>query len=204
MLRIIKTSFSYDCGSPWIIKDCSVEFGSPGTYLISGGNGSGKSTLMDMITGFKKPAMGDVFINNVNLYSSTKTISSLRKIISYMPASLRMPLYLDVSYILDMWMGGYFRDELISALNLHPFMDHKYHSLSDGYRNRVHLAVALSRGAFVLLDEPLKSQDDELKKIFPELISKCRAGRTFIVTSPNIIDDVKWDKKFVLDRGMLK
>jgi len=121
-----------------------------------------------------------------------------------MPSSLRMPLYLDLPYILDMWMGGYYREELIAALNLGPFMHHKYQSLSDGYRHRVHLAVALSRGAIVLLDEPLKSQDDELKKIFPKLISKFHAGRTFIITSPNNMDDIKWDKKFVISDGVLK
>ena len=204
MLKVVKTSFSYDCMSPWVIKDCSVEFESPGLYLVSGGNGSGKSTFMDMLTGFKRPTSGDIVINNVNLYTSAKAVKSLRQIISYMPSSLRMPLYLDVPYILDMWMGGYFREELITALNLRPFMHHKYQSLSDGYRHRVHLAVALSRGAIVLLDEPLKSQDDELKKIFPKLISMCNAGRTFIITSPNIIDGVKWDKRFVISQGALQ
>ncbi len=186
-----------------MIKDCSVEFKSPSVCLINGGNGSGKSTFMEMMTGFKRPVSGDVIINNVNLYASNKAVSSLRRIISYMPASVRMPLYLDVSYMLKLWMGGFFKDELVSSLGLSHFMGHKYHSLSDGYRNRVHLAIALSRGAFVMLDEPLKSQDDELKELFPELIQKYSAGRTFIVTSPNIIEGVNWDKKFVLSRGAL-
>ena len=203
MLHISNVSFSYGSMYPFIIRDCSTEFDSPGIYLISGTNGCGKSTLMDIISGFKSPSNGRILINKIDLYSSQKSISTLRKIISYMPSSLRMPLYLDVSYLLDLWMGSICKNELISVLNLSPFMNHKYHSLSDGYRNRVHLAVALSRGSFVLLDEPLKSQDEELKRIFPELINTCANGRTFIITSPDNVDGLKYSKKFTLNRGVL-
>ncbi|MEI6092434.1 MAG: ATP-binding cassette domain-containing protein [bacterium] len=203
MLKIVNTSFSYGSLSPYIIRDCSAEFESPGVSLISGSNGCGKSTLMDIMTGFKSPHAGNVFINNVNVYSSQKSVSTLRKIISYMPSSLRMPLYLDVSYLLNLWMGNLYKSELITMLKLSPFMDHKYYSLSDGYRNRVHLAIALSRGSFVFLDEPLKSQDEDLKKIFSDIITMSSKGRTFIITTPDNIDGLKHSKKLVLSRGVL-
>ncbi|MFH1224081.1 MAG: ATP-binding cassette domain-containing protein [Pseudomonadota bacterium] len=187
-----------------MLNKCAAEIPTPSMTLITGRNGSGKSTLLDILSGFKQPRLGQVRINNVELYSSERSVRELRTLVSYMPASLRLPAHLTVSYIFDLWGGSYFSNEILNALNLTDFMRHRYSQLSDGYKHRVNLAVCISRGGMVFLDEPLRSQDDELKKFFPEFISKYMKNRTLIATSPDVIDGVKWDKVYTLENGELK
>lgn len=203
MILISKVNFRYGKSSNLVLNDCSLGFSSLGKFLIVGENASGKSTLMDMLSGFKAPLSGSVKINNVDLYSSSASIRDLRRIISYMPSSLVLPPNLKVSYLLDLWSGPYFIDQLVRDLDIESFMDFQYRKLSDGYRNRLHLAIALSRGTYVLMDEPLKSQDDGLCLIFPSLIDKYLKGRTLILSSPNHIDNVKWNSVFKMQGGKL-
>lgn len=203
MINLESIEFSYDKFSSKVLANCSCEFASKSLNLILGDNGSGKSTLMDMITGFKRPQKGRVIINRAELYKPLCNVATLRKVISYMPSGLKLPPYLDVEYMLKLWMGSYHSHELIDALGLDDFMKHKYLHLSDGYKTRTHLAIALSRGGIVLLDEPLKSQDAELCKVFPRLLDLCSKGRTFIVSSPIVIDGVKWDSVLKLKGGKL-
>ena len=204
MINIQTIDFSYDKFSHKVLSNCSFNFYSTTKNLILGDNGSGKSTLMDMLSGFKKPQNGKVYINRVDIYKSAAAVTTLRKTLSYMPSALRLPPYLDVDYILKLWMGGYYSHDLVEMLGLNVFLRHRYLHLSDGYKTRVHLAIALSRGGVVLLDEPLRSQDEELCKLFPRLLDLCSKGRTFIVSSPIVIGGVKWDSTSRLKGGKLQ
>jgi len=204
LISLKKISFAYDRMSPNVLNECSADVVTPSKILILGRNGSGKSTLLDVITGFKKPASGGVEINGVELYSNETSVKELRTIVSYMPASLRLPPYHTVSYLLDLWGGSYFSKEMLESLNLTKFLDYKYAHLSDGYRHRLNLVISVSRGGMVFLDEPLRSQDDELKSFFPEFVSKYSKNRTLLVTSPNIIDGVEWNAVYKLEHGKLK
>lgn len=202
MLSIKNMSFSYN-GEDYVIDDCSAKFPARSNYIINGDNGSGKSTLMDILAGFKKPQKGSVLYNRVDMYKSEKHLQALRKTMSYMPSTLRLPPHLDVKYLVSMWMGSFYKEELTAMLGLGYFMDYRYSELSDGYRHRLHLAITLSKGSFVLLDEPLKSQDELLASIFPALLEVCSKGRTVIVSSPIFIDNVAWHKEFSLKEGKL-
>lgn len=204
LISLKNISFAYERISPKVLNGCSVDVSTPSKTLVIGRNGSGKSTLLDLMTGFKTPASGKVEINGVDLYSGERSVKELRTLISYMPASLRLPSNLTVSYLLDLWSGSYFSKGMIDSLDLNGFMDHRYVDLSDGYKHRVNLAISISRGGMVFLDEPLRSQDDELKRFFPEFISRYTKNRTILVTSPNIIDGVKWDAVHTLENGELK
>lgn len=203
LINIEGIDFSYEKFSQKVLSGCSASFDSNSINLILGENGSGKSTLMDVISGFKKPQNGSVVINRVKMYSGADTVPALRKIISYMPSALKLPPHLDVEYMLSLWMGAYRSSELLELLNLNNFMGHKYLHLSDGYKTRVHLAIALSKGSIVLLDEPLKSQDDELCNVFPKLLDISAKGRTIIVASPISIDGVKWNSVRKIKGGKL-
>lgn len=203
MINLSAIDFSYDVFSQKVLSDCSATFSSNSVNLLLGENGSGKSTLMDVMSGFKRPQAGSIKINRVEMYKDTDTVTSLRKIISYMPSGLKLPPHLDVQYMLSIWMGAYRSHELVELLNLNNFLGHRYLHLSDGYKTRVHLAIALSKGNIVLLDEPLKSQDEELCKVFPKLLGLSSKGRTVIVASPISIDGISWDSVRKIKGGKL-
>ncbi len=204
MIELNSIKFSYLRKEQLVLDGCSFCVKSSGLFLIVGDNGSGKSTLLDVITGFKQASEGNVFINGINVYKNSKSLNSISKIISYMPSSLRFPGTLRVSSIIELYCGPYFADELCKELGLEKFMDKKYTELSDGYKTRLALNVCLSKGAYLFLDEPLKSQDEELKKIFPTLLKKYTVGRNVLICSPQSIEGVKWDGVYQLQNGNIQ
>jgi ABC-type multidrug transport system ATPase subunit len=204
MLEINSIGFSYTRKGTAVINDCSFSLRTAGRCLIVGSNGSGKSTIMDIMTGFKQPPKGNVVINGIDIYKRTKSFSAASKLISYMPASLRFPNTIGVSSILELYAGPYFAQELCCDLGLDKFLDKKYYELSDGYRTRLALNICLSRGAYIFLDEPLKSQDEELKELFPQLLKKYTAGRTVVISSPHVLVGVEWDSVYKLHNGSVK
>ncbi len=204
MLELKSIKFSYTRKGPLVLNDCGLKIDSLGLYLVIGSNGSGKSTLMDVMTGFKQPREGKVLVNGVDVYSSTKAHDEVNRLMSYMPSSLRFPDHLYVDSILDMYAGPYFSKTLSQDLGIDKFLDKKYSELSDGFKTRLALNVCLSKGAYVFLDEPLKSQDDELKSMFPDILKKYTVGRTVVICSPQKISGLEWDSLYELDKGGLK
>ena len=203
MIEVNSVRFSYLRNGHIVLNDCSASFRSQGLFLIKGTNGSGKSTFLDVVTGFKMPLSGTVIINGINVYKNNNSLKAISRIVSYMPASLRFPNTLTVSYILQHYSGPHFFGELCKVLGLEEFKDKKYSELSDGYKTRLALSICLSKGAYIFLDEPLKSQDEDLKRIFPQILNKYTAGRSVVVCSPQAIQGIDWNNCYELRNGRL-
>ncbi len=203
MLELRSICFSYLVKGPLILDTLDLKLRGPGAFLILGNNGSGKSTLMDVVSGFKRPAQGKVIINGVDLYGTDTATYELSKLISYMPASLKLPNNLYVDDLLEFYAGPHHPQALCTELGLDKVRNKKYSELSDGYKTRLALNICLSKGAYVFLDEPLKSQDEQLRKLFPLILKKYASGRTVVVCSPHNIDAVEWNTSYAIKNGRL-
>jgi len=162
-----------------------------------GPNGSGKSTTMKMITGFLKPATGDVEICGVGM--SANPVDA-RRCIGYLPEGA--PAYADITtlsylnFIASMRrLTGRFKqqaiDYVISRIHLANVLHQPVGTLSKGYKRRVGLAQALLHNPDVLiLDEPTDGLDPNQKREVRSLIREISPDKAIIV-STHILEEVE-------------
>ena len=157
-----------------IFENFSYEFEEKGVYAVTGESGRGKTTLLRMISGLDKNYSGEIFgggfesvsyaFQEYRLFPALSAIENLTEATgaSYEEAE-KMLLSLCFSK---------------SDLNLRPA------ELSGGMKQRVSLARAfLKKSPVLLLDEPTKELDAELKSILYSLIKDESKSRLVIFVS---------------------
>lgn len=162
-----------------------------------GPNGSGKSTTMKMITGFLKPATGDVEICGISM--SMNPIGAQRYI-GYLPEGA--PAYADITtlsylnFIASMrGLSGRLKQQAINCvvnrIHLANVLHQPIGTLSKGYKRRVGLAQALLHNPDVLiLDEPTDGLDPNQKHEVRSLIREMSPDKAIIV-STHILEEVE-------------
>lgn len=147
---------------------------------IFGASGSGKSTLVHMISGLMTPDSGELYLDDVCLFSSRKRInlSPEKRRIAIVFQHARLFPHLGVKANL---LFGYKRcrpehrkispEALIEVLNLGHLMKRGVNRLSGGEKQRVALGRAvLANPRLLVMDEPLSALDDSLRyQIIPYL-----------------------------------
>lgn len=138
---------------------------------LIGPNGAGKSTLIRTLAGMQPSLAGDVFIDNTPL--DTKHYKQLSQLISVVLTDRTDPGNLTVFEIVSMgryphtnWFGSLMAediktiDEAIGMVGMLSFKERYFYSLSDGEKQRVMIARALSQDCpLVMLDEPTAHLD---------------------------------------------
>ncbi len=129
-----------------------------GTLLaLLGPNGAGKSTTMSIMTGFRPPVEGDVFINGINIFEEPEKAKSH---IGYLPEI--PPLYPDLtvseylSFAADLREAPHSRiKEVLQLLKLEDRENALIKNLSKGLKQRVGIAQSiLHKPKILVLDEP--------------------------------------------------
>lgn len=180
--------FSYpvrDSSVQFVDVDFQVETGE--VKAILGKSGTGKSTFMRILSGLEQQQIGDVYLETATGKSKvTQPTSPVSTVfqdynMSVFPwLTVSQNILLGSAKIKINSSGNTSFDEIInfifseteltkdnSILNKYP------KELSGGQRQRVQLSRALLSGAnFLILDEPVASQDEEFKSIFIDLIDK--------------------------------
>jgi len=168
-----------------------------GINLIVGPNGSGKSTLLKSVAGFIKPDRGSIYAKAGDRKIPTAFILYR---IGYVGEDVVLP-NIRVRDILAAFLGDE-APEVARELGLTDYLHKRYLELSAGYRRRVQLAIALGKGADVLLlDEPFANLDvfmvEPLKRILEDLRDK-----VILVTSHNVFD-LRISTLTLIDQGRL-
>ncbi len=141
---------------------------------IYGPSGAGKSTLLSIIAGITKPDSGRIMIDGDCLYDSELRINKPiheRKIgLVFQDGRLFPHLTVEgnLSYALNFTPvenQQFQLKEIVDLLEIRHLLKQKPHQLSGGEKQRVALGRALlSSPRLLMLDEPLASLDDRLKK----------------------------------------
>ena len=141
---------------------------------LFGPSGSGKSTLLSLIAGFVKPDSGHLILNGVTLFNSEEGINlapNLRRIGMLFQDGRLFPhlsIKNNLTYGLDLLSlesRVIHLSDVIEMLELVSLLEKRPYELSGGEVQRVALGRALLMSPkLLLLDEPLSSLDEKLKK----------------------------------------
>lgn len=168
-LTINNLSKAYD--GKEVLKNLDLELPDTGIFCILGDSGSGKTTLLRLIAGLETPDSGTI------AGIQGKKISFVFQNDRLMPGFSAFDNVAAVSSpdLAKLWLT---RFELDDADEKKPC------SLSGGMCRRVALARALAFGGdILLLDEPFKGFDSELKKrIIPYIIEFSEHALVVLVT----------------------
>lgn len=188
-LEVNNIWYNYENGNE-ALKNVSFKV-NPGAFLaIMGENAAGKTTLLKSIRGFLKPGRGDIKIWNRNVqgYSAAE----LARTVAYLSQNPNDYLFMPTVREELMFTRKNLKlkndgtiDQLLEKLQLGRYALLNPRDLSSGERQRVALAAVLAaEPQLIMLDEPTRGLDYELKKVLGEiLLERQKEGLTiFLVT----------------------
>ncbi len=193
MLEAINLTKQY--GEQVALKSLNLKVNAGEVYCLLGQNGAGKTTTINLFLGLLKPSEGKALINGVEVGSG-----SSNEWIAYIPEIVQ--LYGNMTGIenLDFFsrLSGHKldRDDLSRLLEKAGLQqkDHekKLASYSKGMRQKVGIAIALSKEAKVIfMDEPTSGLDpqatDEFTRICKEL---AKEGTSIFMATHDIFNAV--------------
>jgi molybdate transport system ATP-binding protein len=193
--------------------DVVLEIG-PGITILFGPSGAGKSTLLDCVTGLLKPRDGRIALGRRVLQDSASGIflPPQERKIAYLFQSPALFPHMTVEENAGFGLDRMSEDErraavfyLLEVFRVAHLARRKPGEISGGEAQRVALARALAPSPeAVLLDEPLKGLDAELKSsIVDDLRAWNRANPLPIVYVTHQRDEVDalGERVIALDRG---
>lgn len=193
MISIQNLNFSYLDNN--VFNNINIEFKSPGKYLIIGDNASGKSTFLNLLSGFLNFYDGKIYFDNIDV---SQNINSLRSLISYLPENIKFNSNMKVENLLKLF--NIKKNNEFDLLGID--CNKKYNSLSEAFRYRFIIFLALSFKKYLLIDDLYKLQDsnNNISKIINEHLK----GVTLITCSPKMINEIIWDSVYKITGRQIK
>jgi len=162
MLEAINLSKQYDNTHALVDLNLSVAPGE--VYCLLGQNGAGKTTTINLFLGLISPTSGNASINGVEVKPGNNT----NQMIAYIPEIVQ--LYGNMSGLENLNFFSRIAGFKHTATELHNLLnkaglqeeDHskKLSTYSKGMRQKVGIAIALSKNAkVILMDEPTSGLD---------------------------------------------
>lgn len=157
---------------------------------LLGTNGSGKTTLIKLAAGLLTPTAGKILIDGDTPCAKTKAKTA------YLPDRDFMPEWSKVNDTLDIY-DDFFEDfdrqkavEILKTLSVNA--SDRFRSLSKGTREKVQLAVTMSRRAeLYLLDEPIGGVDPATRDYILRTIISNYSENSTVVISTHLIADIE-------------
>ena len=197
-IRCEEISF-FGTGQSIILNEVSFQAESRHVLGIIGPNGSGKSSLLRCLAGLRRPDLGRITVDEIDV--SSLALHERAKRISYLPANPYMAW--PISVIEAVSLGRYphsrgiksNKDEArelvmsqLTALGLDHLRERSVNTLSSGEQMRVHLSrLFVTNANIILADEPTGNLDSINSKKIIELLKKVNAeyGVTVIYVTHN-------------------
>lgn len=191
MGKLIEIKHLYkNYGRKKVLEDFNLEIEEGKIIGILGPNASGKTTLIKIINGLLKQDEGVVFIDGQKPGEYTKSI------ISYLPDKTYIENWMKVkdilAYFKDFYSDFNYEKALVMLEDFGIEVKENFKNLSKGTKEKVQLALVMSRDARVyILDEPIAAVDPAARSYILEKIIKYfpKDATMFIVT--HLIADIE-------------
>lgn len=171
---------------------------------LLGPNGSGKTTLIKAINGLLSANEGNIKINDLSIGVETK------KQVAYLPERNYLDLEMKVLETIKFFKEFYDNFDENKAKNilstLEVSLNKKIKELSKGMREKVQLALVMSRDAdLYILDEPIAGVDPASREFILETIFKNRKQNSTVIISTHLIYEIEevLDEALILKNGNL-
>ena len=164
---------------------------APGRIVgLMGDNGAGKTTLLKILAGVLADWEGSVTVAGCTPGPDSKAV------VSYLPDTSFLPDRFTCSDAIGM-CADFFADfdaaratALIASLGVDA--SRKLKTLSKGQREKVQLALAMSRQAKVyLLDEPISGVDPAAREVLLQAIIRDLSPEALVLVSTHLIHDLE-------------
>lgn len=158
-----------------VLEDVSFDFPEAAVTALRGPSGCGKTTLVNIILGLIEPDAGDVLMP-----ASARTASVFQedRLIEHFSAARNVRLTAPAS-VTDKQIRS-----ALSELGLAQEGEKRVSEFSGGMRRRVAvIRAALFQPQFLLLDEPFKGLDEEMRERTAAFLRRnCAQATTILVT----------------------
>ncbi|MFI3115616.1 MAG: ATP-binding cassette domain-containing protein [Clostridia bacterium] len=172
MIKLEKICKSY--GENKVLEDFSFHFKKGEKYYINSASGQGKTTLLRIIMNLEQPDHGNVYVNG-----NLSVVFQEDRLIE------------NISVLKNIEFATKNNETLkkIELFGLKGFENAPISSLSGGMKRR----VAILRGMLynhdvLLLDEPFRGLDDEIKNI---VIKEIKALKSTVIITTHIKDEIE-------------
>jgi zinc transport system ATP-binding protein len=185
--------FSYSNVS--VLESINITIKEKDFLSIIGPNGGGKTTILKVILGLLEPNKGTVCVFNTSAKKA-------RKHIGYLPQHISFDFDFPISVHEVVLMGrlgkrGIGRKytetdvsvcmQALEKVGMQKYKTHELGKLSEGQRQRVFIARALStEPRLLLLDEPVSSVDTQWQQAFYELLHDLNKEITIVLVTHDI------------------
>ncbi len=203
MLQIQNLHKSY--GEYQALKGLDLSIGKGEIFCLLGQNGAGKTTTINLILGFLKPDEGTITIAGKEVRPGTTDTN-----IAYIPEIVMLYGYLSALENIDFFSrlaGKKYSREALSAYLVHVGLPSEVHTrrvqkFSKGMRQKVGIAIAIAKGAnVILMDEPTSGLDPKAADEFSAIVRQLGAeGKTVLMATHDIFNAVN----LATDIGIMK
>jgi len=207
MLEAIELSKKYD--STYALIDLNLSLKPGEVYCLLGQNGAGKTTTINLFLGIISPTGGKALINGVEVKPGNDT----NQMIAYIPEVVQLYSNMTGLENLDFFsrLAGFkhTKTELATLLNKAGLKgDHKkkLSAYSKGMRQKVGIAIALSKNAqVILMDEPTSGLDPKATAEFTSICKElANDNKSILMATHDIFNAVNVGTKIgIMKEGKL-
>ena len=174
-------NYKYSKNQPDILKDLELSAGAGEILSVLGGNGAGKSTLLKILSGILKPQKGRIINKNngrIGYLAQNPKAYFLYDTVGKEIYERAKYLKTDLKYI----------DYLVSLFNIEKILNLHPHDISGGEQQlTAFFTVMLENPDILLLDEPTKGLDPNIKRGFFDILYKLKKqGKAIIIATHDI------------------
>ncbi len=198
LIRIENLSKSFKTNT--VLKKVNLSI-YPGELIhLQGSNGCGKSTLFKIIVGLLDQDTGEI-IQSENLKLGALIENPGFDERSTLKSNLKF-----LSYISGIDFPEQTVRNLCQKLDLNLDLKTKMKDFSLGMRQKAGIIQAIMEEQnLILLDEPTRGLDQKSIAEFIDLIQLLtQSGKSVVIASHDLINDVPYTKKYSLDNGILR